>query len=66
MKFLAKLDPMTVLLLVVIFGVVITMSTQASPRAATQVSVDDANTQTQMTPLKATSLATAKTPSGKS
>lgn len=29
MKFLAKLDPMTVLMLVVIFGVVITMSTQA-------------------------------------
>ncbi len=29
MKFLSKLDPMTVLMLVVIFGVVITMSTQA-------------------------------------
>jgi len=28
MKFLSKLDPMTVLMLVVIFGVVVTMSTQ--------------------------------------
>ena len=30
MKFLSKLDPMTVLMLVVIFGVVITMTSQAS------------------------------------
>jgi len=41
MKFLAKLDPMLVLMLVVIFGVVITMSTQA----ATQTSVKGANAQ---------------------
>lgn len=33
MKFLLKLDPMLVLVLVVIFGVVITMSTQASTQA---------------------------------
>ncbi|HHI92272.1 MAG TPA: hypothetical protein ENK04_01985 [Gammaproteobacteria bacterium] len=30
MKFLSRLDPMTVLLLVVIFGVVITMSAQVA------------------------------------
>jgi len=30
MKFLVKLDPMLILMLVVIFGVVITMSTQAA------------------------------------
>ena len=36
MKFLSKLDPMTVLMLVVIFGVVITMAAQASTQATTQ------------------------------
>lgn len=41
MKFLSKLDPMLVLMLVVIFGVVITMSTQA----ATQSSVGGATAQ---------------------
>jgi hypothetical protein len=34
MKFLSKLDPMTILMLVVIFGVVITMSTQAATKAS--------------------------------
>lgn len=34
MKFLSKLDPMTILMLVVIFGVVITMSTQAATEAS--------------------------------
>jgi hypothetical protein len=41
MKFLAKLDPMLILVLVVIFGVVITMTTQA----ATQSSVSSASAQ---------------------
>jgi hypothetical protein len=34
MKFLSKLDPMTILMLVVIFGVVITMSTQAATKTS--------------------------------
>jgi len=34
MKFLFKLDPMMVLMLVVIFGVVITMSTQVMKQAS--------------------------------
>ncbi len=38
MKFLARLDPMTVLMLVVIFGVVITMSTQAVSKTSTSAS----------------------------
>ncbi len=33
MKFLSRLDPMTVLILVVIFGVVITISTQVANQA---------------------------------
>ena len=41
MKFLAKLDPMLILMLVVIFGVVITMSTQA----ATQLSASKTTVQ---------------------
>jgi len=48
MKFLSKLDPMTVLVLVVIFGVVITMSAQvasqtpASKATAQVVPIDSA------------------------
>jgi len=38
MKFLLKLDPMTVLMLVVLFGVVITMLTQASTHSSAQTS----------------------------
>jgi hypothetical protein len=34
MKFLSKLDPMTILMLVVVFGVVITMSTQAATESS--------------------------------
>lgn len=34
MKFLSKLDPMTILMLVVIFGVVITMAAQASVQSS--------------------------------
>lgn len=42
MKFLARLDPMTVLMLVVIFGVVITMSTQAVSKTSTTASAAQA------------------------
>lgn len=48
MKFLSKLDPMTILMLVVVFGVVITMAAQAavqvseSATTAQAVQVDSA------------------------
>lgn len=42
MKFLAKLDPMLILVLVVIFGVAITMSTQAATKSSAGVTTTQA------------------------
>ncbi len=60
MKFLSKLDPMTVLMLVVIFGVVITMSTQA----VKQTSVSEATTH--IMPVDSAGLASTRNHSGES
>ena len=42
MKFLSKLDPMTILMLVVIFGVVLTMAAQASVQSADEAATAQA------------------------
>ncbi|NOX91705.1 MAG: hypothetical protein GXP18_04420 [Gammaproteobacteria bacterium] len=60
MKFLSRLDPMTVLMLVVIFGVVITMSTQVTQ----QTSVSEATIQ--VIQIDSTGLAPAKNHPGES
>jgi len=60
MKFLSRLDPMTVLMLVVIFGVLITMST----RFVRQTSASEAAAQ--VVPVDSVRLAPAKNHPGES